>query len=103
MIVRDELAGTVIEPPDAIVTLPVGDHKIALYPEVIDTAPVTYPIVCINGDVAVVGVDKKLILIKPVNQNISAGKCCTKTYSNPDSIYSTARRTDCRLIDCHCS
>jgi hypothetical protein len=93
LIVRDELAGTVIEPPDAIVTPPVGDHEIALYPEVIDTALVTYPIVCINGDVAVVGVDKKLILIKPVNfygVGSSGGKKIPSTYDQPVATSSGA-------------
>jgi hypothetical protein len=56
VIVRDELAGTVTEPPDAIVMLPVGDQASALYPAVTEIALVTYPIVWINGDAAVVGV-----------------------------------------------
>ena len=41
MIVRDELAGTVTEPPDAIVMPPVGDQASALYPAVTEIALVT--------------------------------------------------------------
>jgi hypothetical protein len=56
LIVRLDVDGTVIEAPGAIVMPPVGDQASALYPAVTEIALVTYPIVWINGDAAVVGV-----------------------------------------------
>jgi hypothetical protein len=41
LIVKDELTGTVTEPPDAIVMLPVGDQASALDPAVTEIALVT--------------------------------------------------------------